>query len=222
MRVVTIFVILASVTIVVRTIRPASSQAPATNTSQLQAFTRGEFHKGLLLRAFSGIPATIFPRCPSLVSNSSKVTVISPVTFAADGYPNSGSWIEQFPVSGCGNDTTLNLFFSATADEKVNTAVGVPGATVANLKLQQDGYLYATMGARLVAKDCKELVVKNTKFEGFGTKEHPVTYAGPNAPRPAWWETWTMGGCGHTVDVTMESTPDARGTMVVSHGAVER
>jgi hypothetical protein len=202
--------------------QPATPQAQNAKVSQLQAFTSGDFHKGLLVKTLATIPATIFPRCPSLVSNSSRVTVISPVAFAADGYPNAGSWVEQFPVSGCGNDTTLNLWFSATADEKVNTVVGISGTTIADLKLQRDAYPYATMGALLVAKDCKDLVVKNAKFEGFGSKEHAVPYPGPNAPRVPWWETWTMAGCGHTIDVTMDFMPAAQGTNIASHGAVER
>jgi hypothetical protein len=123
--------------------RPNASDAQAIDSTQLQAFTKSDFYQGLLKRIFAGIPETIFKRCPTLVSKGSQVIVAKPVAFAASGYPNAGSWKQSFPVSGCGNDTILNLYFFAKADEKIDSVFGLSGTTAADLTLQRDGILYA-------------------------------------------------------------------------------
>jgi hypothetical protein len=203
--------------------QPTESRAQTTDTSQIQAFTRSEFYKGLLSRAFASLPETVFKRCPTLVSNSSQITLLKSVTFGADGFPNAGQWKQVFPVSGCGNDTVLNFYFSAGADEKINTTIGNPGTTHADLTLQRDAFLYANTGASLLAKDCKTFVVKNTRFEGFGIPNSPVPDPGPDQHLRPWWETWTMAGCGRTIDVPIDFMPDAKGTRIVQpSGAKER
>ena len=67
-----------------------------------------------------------------------------------DGAPNAGLWRHSFPVSGCGNDTTLNLFFTAAADERITTIFGIPGTTRTDPVLQQDGIAQADAAATLV------------------------------------------------------------------------
>lgn len=134
-----------------------------------------------------------------------------------------GLWRQSFPVSGCGNDTSLNFFFSAGADEKINTVVAIPGETIADLTLQRDGLIYANFGALLVAKDCKTFEVKNTRFEGFGIPNPPIADPGPDQHLRPWWETWTMTGCGRTIDVPLDFVPGEKGTQIIQPGgAVER
>lgn len=204
-------------------IAASNLQAQTAETARLQAFTRTPFYTSLLNRGLAAIPKTVFQRCPTLVSKGSQVTVIKPVSFGADGFPNAGSWRQRFPVSGCGNDTMLNLFFFAGGDEKINTVIGLPGTTAADLVLQRDGPMYAYVGAKLVAKDCKVFDVKNTKFEGFGLSKPPLPDPGPGKPRRPWRETWTVIGCGHTINVPMDFVPDEKGTQIIQPGgAVEQ
>lgn len=213
MRVAIMMLVAAAVPI----IASSNLQAQTTDTGRLQAFTRTEFYTGLLNRALAAIPKTVFERCPTLVSKGSQVTVIKPVSFGADGFPNAGAWIQRFPVSGCGNDTILNLHFFAGADEKINTVIGIPGTTIADLTLQRDGSRYANIGANLVV-NCKAFDVKNTKFESFGLSKPPLPDPGPNKPRRPWWETWTMIGCGHTINVPLDFVPDETGTRIIQPG----
>jgi hypothetical protein len=76
------------------------------------------------------------------------------VSFGQSGYPNGGAWKQTFPVSGCGNDTILNLI-SSLAPTKVNTAIGIPGTTLADPILQRDAVQYANIGSSLAAKDSR-------------------------------------------------------------------
>jgi len=64
---------------------------------------------------------------------------MKPVSFAKGDSSNVGSWKQAFPVSGCGNDTVLHIYFTATADKKINAIVGLPGSTHADLTLQRNG-----------------------------------------------------------------------------------
>lgn len=197
--------------------------AQAADEARLQDFVRSKFYAGLITQALAGLPQAVFQRCPTLSSNGSKVTVLKPVSFAANGFPNAGLWKQSFPVNGCGNDTILNFYFSAASGEKIKTIVGIPGTTHADLTLQRDAVLYANLGATLAVKGCKVFVVKNSRFESYGTLKPPVADPGPGNPRRPWWETWTMVGCNHTVDVPIDFVPDVTGTQIIQPGgAVER
>lgn len=203
-------------------IQPIESRAQAPDGKQLQAFIGSELYQGLLTRALAGLPQAVFRRCPTLVSGAAKVTVLKPMSFAGDGSPIGGSWRQTAAVAGCGNDTVLNLYFSAGADGKIATLIGIPGGTVADPTLQRDAVLFVNRGAMSVAKDCKNFDVINTRFEGFGLSRPPTPDPGAGSTRP-WWETWTVAGCGHTIDVPIDFLPDGRGTQILQPGgAVER
>jgi hypothetical protein len=209
--------------LVVSIIEPVALDAQAIDGGQMQAFTKSELYKGLLNRAMAGLPQTVFQRCPTMVSDESIVTVLKPMSFGADGLPDAGSWKQRFPVKGCGNDTVLNFYFSAGADEKINTVVGIPGDSRADLTLQRDAVLYANTWATMVAKGCKTFDVTNTKFEGFGLSKPLTPDPGAGDRYRPWWETWTLVGCGKTIDVPIDFVPDENGTQVIQPGgAVER
>lgn len=144
--------------------------------------------------------------------------MIRPVAFGGDGFPNAGLWKQAFPVSGCGNDTILNFYFAAGANEKINTIVGIPGSTAADLVLQRDAVMYAQIGAKGVVNDCNAFTVRNTRFEGFGFAKPKTPDPGPGSHFRPWWETWTMIGCGHIVDVPLDFQPDATGTQIIQPG----
>jgi hypothetical protein len=195
--------------------RPAYSQTQAPDQNQLRAFFNSDSYKGVIHKAFAAIPPAVFQICPGMVSNSSSLGIIKPISFGADGAPNAGLWKQSFPVSGCGDDVILNFIFSANADGKINSAAALPGTTRANMTLQRDGLFYANIGAAVAVKDCKNFVVKNTKFEGYGLAKPSTPDPGPNARFRPWWETWTMFGCNHAIDVPMDFTPDATGTNIL-------
>jgi hypothetical protein len=184
----------------------------------LQTLTRSQSYQELINRTLGEFPPTVFQRCPSLESSGSTVTVIKPVSFAKSGNPNGGSWRQDFPVSGCGNDTVLHIYFTATADEKITTNVGLPGSTHADLTLQRGGVaeaLIGAMGTKNVAKDCKHFDVRNTKFESYGLVDPAAPDPGPGSRFRPWWETWTMIGCGQIVDLPLNFVPDATGTNII-------
>jgi hypothetical protein len=190
--------------------------------ASLQTLTRSQSYQELVHRTLGELPPTVFQRCPSLVSSGSTVTVINPVSFAKSGHPNTGSWKQAFPVSGCGNDTVLHIYFTATPDEKITATVGLPGSTHADLTLQWNSVMYAQTGARHVVKDCNHFDVRNTKFESYGLVEPPTPDPGPGNGRRPWWETWTMIGCGQIIDVPIDFVPDATGTTIIQPGGATK
>ena len=147
---------------------PLAASSQTADPSRFQQFLASDFHKGLVSRALSLIPTDVFQTCPDLKSSASRIAVTQPVTFGQDGRMHSGAWWERFPVSGCGNDTVLNIYFAVTPDSKINTTTGNPGTTRADLFLQHDALQYAYQAAGAQAKDCSHFDVKDTRFEGYG------------------------------------------------------
>ena len=84
--------------------------AQTADPNRFQQFLASDFHKGLVMRAISLIPKDVFRTCPTLKSSGPAVAVTRPVTFGQVGRMTSGAWWERLPVSGCNNDTVLNIF----------------------------------------------------------------------------------------------------------------
>ncbi len=191
------------------TISLAAAQEQA-DIAKFQAFVRNsDAHEALISKALAAVPATVFRRCPNLVSQGSKVTMLKPVSFGPNGLPSTGAWQEAFPVAGCGNDTILNFFFSASKDEKINTFIGLPGATIADPVLQKDAMAEAlTAAIRPETKDCKSVDVTNTEY----LRETGAAVEGSKGP--GWDELWTFGACAIKVQVTVHFTPDPTGTSI--------
>ncbi len=167
----------------------------------------------MVATAIASLPHEVFQRCPALVAPGSKVTIIKPIEMGADGKPKAGAWWQRFPVKGCGNDTVLNFYFTVGDGGKIATNIALPGTTRADLVLQHDALFYAGLGPHARVKDCKSLMITNTKFEGYGSHDHPTQTPAAGQFQP-WWETWTVKGCGHTFSVPMDFTPDANGTQI--------
>lgn len=180
------------------------------DVAKFQAFVRNsDAHKALIGKALAALPPTVFRRCSNLVSQGSKVTVLKPISFGPNGLPNVGAWKEAFPVSGCGNDTVLNFFFSASKSDKIDTFVGLPGTTLADLVLQKDAMNEALAAAiRPETKDCKSQDVINTEY----LKEVGAPVEG--AKGSPWDELWTFSACGVKVQVTVHFIPDPTGTSI--------
>lgn len=171
---------------------------------ELEALVKSADYQKNVARLFALIPPEIFQRCPALVSNGSTVTISQPVNFAADGYPISGQWKQSFPVKGCGNDTTINLFFQGQPNERIGSVVGIAGATHAGLVLQRDAWRYAVLAVQPASPKCANIHVRDTSYDGSGTGKR----------ERAWRETWTVVACGHVFQVPLEFIPDATGTVI--------
>lgn len=181
--------------------------APVDRPSpELEALVKTAGYQNNVARLFSLLPPDVFQRCPTLVSNGSTVTVIQPADFAPDGYPISGLWKQSFPVSGCGNDTTINLFFQGQPNEKVGSVVGIPGATHAGLALQRDALRYAVIAVQTASEKCTDVHVRTSSYDGSGSDTH----------KGAWRETWTIAGCGHVYRVLLSFVPDSTGTVITA------
>jgi hypothetical protein len=197
-----------------------NAQAEKVDETQLNQFLQSELLHDLVNDALQHVPPVVFRKCPGLVSEGSTVTVVNPMSFDADGGPETGAWRMHIPVSGCGNDTSLNIVFSAKPGKYINYTVMLPGDTRADTTLQRDAVMYALAGAKLVAKDCETIEITNTKFDGFGLTKPPSP--GPVAAEDSrpWQETWTLDGCGHRLDVPMQFAPDRHGTQIIQPGGV--
>jgi len=212
-----------SIVLLISILMPRFAGAEDADFGKLQAFTQGNFYRQLINQTFAKLPQVVFKRCPAFVSNGSQITILTPVSYAASGFPIAGSWKHRFPVSGCGNDTIWTLYATAEADEKVNIVIAAPGTTAADLTLQRDAYRYATLQAGLIANDCKSsFLVMNTKFEGFGLASPKMNDPGEGQPHRPWRETWTMIGCSRQIDVPLNFIPDDKGTQIMRPGAIER
>lgn len=191
----------------------ATSSAAASSEPQpspaLQALVQSSGYQGNIARLFSQLPPTVFQRCPTLVSNGSRVTTIEPVSFASDGYPISGLWKQSFPVSGCGNDATINFYFRGQPNEKILSIVAMPGETHADLTPQRDALKFAAIAVQAVVRDCNQLSVRDTKYAGL-----------VKASGKAWQETWTFSACNRTTQVPLVFSPDATGTTVTAKPAL--
>jgi hypothetical protein len=194
---------------------PLNAHSQQTNGGQLEVFTSSSYYQGLLNGALNAMPPAIFKRCPTLVSNRSKVTILESVSFGTDGTPNGGMWKQSFPVSGCGNDTTINLYFYASANEKIDTAIGMPGDTHADLKLQRDTVFYTKLTAHQLIKDCPALLPINSTFAGYGLLDPTVPDPGPASTVRPWHEEWTLVGCGHKVNELVDFVPQQVGTSIM-------
>lgn len=203
----------------------STATRPSVNREKFQRFLASDVHTVLAARAISRIPEQVLRRCPALKVHGSRVGLLRPVgSFNKDGVPNDGAWKEVYPVSGCGDDVQLNVFFIVRPGPKIDTVIGVPGSTRAGLRLQTDAIAYALIGPRALAKTCQHFQIQNTRFEDFGLHDPRMSDPGPGTANRPWWETWTVIGCSRTFDVPINFVPDENGTTITQDVAavVER
>jgi hypothetical protein len=200
-------------------------RAQTVDRDKFQKFLSSSSHQGLVDKAVASISKEVFQRCPELKSPPIKIHASKSIEFGPDGIPNAGSWWERLPVSGCGNDTILNIYFEVAAGgSKINSIVALPGTTRASIILQQDALKFAQLGFLKKVTNCNQFIVKNTNFEGFGSTTSPVLNLDAAAKSQSWRETWTAAGCSRTLDIPMEFFPDGVGTRIVQpiNGIIER
>jgi hypothetical protein len=198
---------------------PVAAKAQS-ETAGLEVFTRTPFYGQLVAHTLASVPADVFRPCPTLATRGTRITILKPMAFAKDGFPTAGIWKQTIPVSGCGADITLNVYFAATPDEKINSLVAAPGDTHADAVIQADALTSAKAALAAAHLDCASADVKDTHFEAYGLIHPPTADPGPGHPDRPWWETWTLIGCGHSVRVPLDFLPAATGTRVIQPGGV--
>jgi hypothetical protein len=180
----------------------------------LQKLMLSTAYRANIARLFSSLPSDVFQRCSTLVTKDSTVTVLKQPTFAADDCPISGVWKQSFPVSGCGNDTSINFYFFAQPNEKITSLIAAPGDTHADPVLQRDAMGYVMIAARTQAPSCNAPHLRTTHFDGRleAQPDSAIARTGPGG----WRETWTVSTCGKLLAVPLTFVPDATGTRVVA------
>ncbi len=205
---------MAGVLAVFSAVTASNAAAQEAPSAALQTLVQTAPYQANISRLFAAMPSDVFRRCPSLISTGSTVTVVQPVSFAADGNPIAGTWKQSFPVSGCGNDTTINFFFTAQPDEKVVSTTAVPGETHADLALQRDAAHYVFIEVAAKRPGCP-IHVLTTEFGGRSASAAGTVAAGGRSTA-AWREAWTASACDQRFTVSLTFTPDATGTRIVA------
>lgn len=180
--------------------------APKQKGPSLERLVQGKPYAQDVARLFATLPADVFRRCPALVSGDASMTVIKPATFDAKGQPSGGAWKQGFPVSGCGNDTIINLYFTVQPGGHMVGMVGVPGDTRADPLLQRDAVRDLVGAVKAQNAACTAPHVRHTHYDGVAE------------PKGSWRETWIVSGCGKTYTVPLTFTPGAMGTQIAASG----
>ena len=117
---------------------PEQGMAQTIDGEKFHKYLYSDAHQAFVARAFSQIPKTVFQKCPGLVSKGSNSIPLKPISFSLDGFPNSGAWKQEFPVEGCGNDTTLNFYFAVGSDANAKILSRALGAQAAGRATRSD------------------------------------------------------------------------------------
>jgi hypothetical protein len=197
--------------IVLLCIAGSAKADPIPLSPELKAFFARPEQQQIVANAMAQQWRKIVENCPSptLGPTSAVITAIAP-TFDSSGTPVSGRWRVIDRVEGCGESRTLSVEYLFAPDGQMRRIATLPGYTIADLSLQRDALMYATMGmVRLTPSGCKDITYTDTKFIRF-------TDAASGSGRRPWIEEWTVRACGVTGIVTMHFTPDATGTSIAT------
>ena len=118
--------------------------------------------------------------------------------------PIDGEWAERVEIKRCGKISLQNVFFYAGKQVGLRAVVGLPGATITDVKTQHGAGLAMLTGDKQRNPACKALEIVNTDV---------VTR--PQQAGDSWTERWTVYACGKLIPHTVVFTPDNQG--VVSH-----
>lgn len=190
----------------------AWAQAPARSPSpEFSRYLASDGHRAGVIAAAQRTNTLLPGSCAAAAFRwTGLVSVQRPPRFDAGGQPIDGMWSEPVIATGCGVTRRLNVLTLAAPDKPPRQVGLLPGTTHADPLLQRDGLHYAFLGATLLAKDCKRIIVTDTRFDDY--EAPPAADAQPGRqPRP-WRETWTLWACGTAIDMPIHFVPDATGT----------
>jgi len=126
----------------------------------------------------------------------------SPMSFAPDGTPLRGIWMEQIIASGCGRNMLLNVAW-IMGNGRISAGSMALGATRADPLLQTDAARNVVLIAEVKARPCagKRSFIYDTV----------VDPAVPGAAPGSWSERWTISSCNKHITVPISFTPDGKG-----------
>ncbi len=129
------------------------------------------------------------------------ISVQSPIEMP-DGaeQPVSGVWRFVFDAQRCGSTKRYNALFVIRDGALPRAQPLVPGATITSVQLMIDTLNNAKVLLLALAKDCKTLIVVDTRVT------RPLTQLGAS-----WGEEWQFLRCGETIDVPINFVPTADG-----------
>jgi hypothetical protein len=192
-------------------ISTAQAQQPIPMSPELKAFLTRPAEQQAYSNVMRQQWQAAVENCPTNVMKGLNVIVFVPPKFDSGGTPTSGTWRVVGQVEGCGQNRLLNVHYQVGPDGRMTRVGSLPGSTIADLRLQIDGLLYATQGmVKLMPAGCKDIKYVDTKFMAF---QGPAP-ATPNGPR-SWTEEWTVRACGVAGVVTMHFAPNATGVNIL-------
>jgi hypothetical protein len=207
-----------------RCARPAPAGAQVlVSGGELDALAKSAAYQTMVSKAVAAAPPEVTKGCTAPAVDRSSILVLKPISFAADGRPYEGAWKQSFPQAGCGEATTLNFLFTATADQRIRTLILVPGDDIADPQVQVEAFRSALASVKAAAPSCQALHVLNTRFEAFDHSKASGPDPAPGAKVDIpWRETWTLGGCGAAWNVAVAFTPGGGATQVAAGAATPR
>lgn len=129
------------------------------------------------------------------------VTVWEPVLLK-DSKPQSGRWSVRYAVEACGEIGLRSVEMRLVGNGNVAIDPLVPGATLADAKLQHDIENSFELAGRTAMPNCTDnVVVRQTEVS-----VHPKT------PKDRWREIWIGAMCGRDMGQVIDFLPTKNGT----------
>lgn len=171
---------------------------------QLQAYVASPAHQAETVRAAQSSGRWQFSGCsrarpfgPGEITYAS-----SSMSFAPNGAPLNGIWMERVIASGCGRDLLLNVAW-IIGNGRMSGGAMAPGATRADPILQTDV-------AKIVIPIAQARVPPCTGSHSY-IHDTVVDPAASGAMPGSWMERWTIASCNRYVTVPISFTPDVKG-----------
>lgn len=153
--------------------------------------------------------------CPSMKLRSVYLLVAQGPDVDANGAIVGGAFRESWMGMNCGDaHPRLNVWTVVQANQAPSVFLSYNGTSIADPRLQRDGYRTALVSAGAKVPNCARMEVADTHFDAY--EGSPMPASGGRNVRP-WCEAWLMVGCEHAVKVVMHFIPDSSGTTTASH-----
>jgi len=153
--------------------------------------------------------------CPTMKLRSVHLLIAQGPQIDANGAIIGGAFRETWMGLDCGDaHPRLNVWTVVQPNRAPDVFLSYNGTSIADPRLQRDGYPMAMASANHRVPNCARMEVADTHFDAY--EGPPLPASGGRTVRP-WREAWLMIGCEHAVKVVMHFIPDSTGTSAASH-----